>query len=107
MIELFSTTISSPIVIITTILYVIFESVATYDARLIQWKKSGMISQNTPTPPKWTGIFVWLGWLFLIVLILLNWKYGVAIWVIGFVLKVLPVLETIGKILTKPLTPKS
>ncbi|MBU1092744.1 hypothetical protein KJ836_03715 [Patescibacteria group bacterium] len=106
MIELFNTTVSSPIVIITTIVYVIFESIAIYDARLIQWKKHGMIPQNTPTPPKWTGVFVWLGWLALIALLLLNWKYGIIVWIIGFILKVLPILENIGKILTKPLIPK-
>ncbi len=106
MIEIFNSAIDSPSVIIVTIFYVISESIAIYDTRLIQWKKHGMIPKNTPTPPAWSAIFGVLGWLLFIGLILLNWKYGIIVILVVWVLKVLPVLETIGKILMTPFITK-
>jgi len=106
MVTLFNTAISSPIIIGLTILYCITESIATYDIRLIQWKKHGTLPHNTQLLPKWTGVFTWLSWLVLVALIFLNWKYAIAVFIIAFILKVLPVLETIGKLLVTPFRSK-
>lgn len=56
--------------------------------------------------PSWVGIFAWLQWAIFIVLFVLNWKYALIIFAFKFILKVLPVLETIGNILMSPFRPK-
>ncbi len=56
--------------------------------------------------PSWVGIFGFLQWAIFIALFILNWKYALIIFVVKFILKVLPVLETIGNILMSPFLPK-
>ncbi|PIP17636.1 MAG: hypothetical protein COX43_03255 [Parcubacteria group bacterium CG23_combo_of_CG06-09_8_20_14_all_35_9] len=106
MITLFNTAINSPIIIILTVLYAITSSITTFDIRLIQAKRDGTLPPDEPMLPAWTGLFGWLGWGIAIALIFLNWKYAIFVFVIGFILKVLPVLETIGNILMSPFRPK-
>lgn len=102
MITLFSTPITSPIVIILTIIYFICESITTYDTRLIQAQRDGFSQENETMLPTWVGFFVFIGWGTFIALVLLNWKYAILIFIIKFILKVLPVLESIGQILMMP-----
>lgn len=102
MITLFNTPIDSTLIIVLTILYFICESIATFDIRLIQGKRNGSLPPDEPLLPDWTSIFIFIGWGIFIAFILLNWKYAILIFIIKFILKVLPVLETVGNILMSP-----
>lgn len=51
-------------------------------------------------------VFDWLMWGIWLALLYLNWKYALLLFAIKFVLKVLPVLETIGNILMAPFKPR-
>ena len=102
MYTLFNTSFSSPVVIIITILYFITSAITTFDIRMTQAKRRGDLPQNEPMLPSWINIVFWLDWLFLIILIFLNWKYAILVFIIRFILKVLPVLEIIGNILMSP-----
>jgi len=95
----FETPIDSPIVIIVTVLYFIASAVETFDIRIIQAQRDGL---DIESPPRWIGLVYWLCWLLFIFLVLLNWKYAIIVYVIRFILKVLPVLEIIGNVLMSP-----
>lgn len=106
MISLFATPINSPIVIILTILYFITSAITTFDIRMIQAKRDGRLPPNEPMLPSWTGLIAWLDWGIIIALLFLNWKYAIVVFIIKFILKVLPVLETIGNLLMSPFKQK-
>ena len=82
-----------------TIIYFLIASITTFDIRIIQAIKQG--EDETPLP-QWVAILHWLEWAIWIFIFLLNWKYALIIFVIKFILKVLPVLEIIGNILMSP-----
>jgi hypothetical protein len=102
MVTLFATPITSPVVIILTIIYFFCESITTYDTRVIQAQRAGLSQDNETMLPKWVGFFVFIGWGTFTALVLLNWKYAILIFIIKFILKVLPVLESIGKFIMMP-----
>lgn len=101
-----NTMISSPILIILTVVFAITSSITTFDKRLIQAKKAGTLPQDEPMLPSWVGVISWLHWGVMLAILLLNWKFAVAIFIIGFILEVLPVWETIGNVLMSPFKPK-
>lgn len=102
--ELLNTPIESPEIIVLTILYFIVASITTFDIRLNQeilfsgWEETSL--------PKWVAILYWLLWAIWIYIFYLNWKYALTIFVIKFILKVLPVLESVGNILMSPFKSK-
>lgn len=100
--ELFNTPIGTPLLIVLTVLYFIVASVETFDIRIIQANRQGA---NLPNLPNWVIVFHILLWVFWILIFLLNWKYAFILFGIKFILKVLPVLETIGNILMSPFSP--
>ena len=106
MIELFNTAINSPIIIVITILYAITSAITTFDIRMTQAKRNGTLPSDEPIPPKWVALVFWADWLLIVALFLLNWKYAILVFVIKFILKVLPVLEIIGNVLMFPFKPK-
>lgn len=91
--ELFKTSIDSPFVIIITIAFFIVSAITTFDIRIIQAQKEGI---DEPSLPNWVAGLYWLNWIFSISIILLNWKYAIAVFIVRFILKITPVLETIG-----------
>ena len=95
----FETPIESPIIIILTIVYFIASAVETLDIRIIQAQRDGLDIESLP---RWIGLVYWLCWLLFIMLVLLNWKYAIFVYVVRFILKVLPVLEIIGNVLMSP-----
>src|SRR3989338_6009736 len=97
---------SSPGVIIVTVVYFIIVAFTTFDMRLIQAKRAGDLFPDEPLLPQWTGIFVFIQWSLGIALLVMNWKYALSIFLIAFVLKVIPVLEFVGNILAAPLRPR-
>ena len=102
MINLFNSAVNSTPILILTVIYVITSSITTFDVRLMQAKRHGTLPSDETLLPDWTAIFIWLDWGILIALIFLNWRYAILVYGIIFILKVLPVLETIGGILMSP-----
>jgi hypothetical protein len=100
--ELFNTTIGSSSLNVLTVLYFLIASITTFDMRINQSIKQG--SNQIPLP-KWVGIFYWLLWGFWLLIFFLNWVYALILFALKFVLKVLPVLETVGYIFMAPFNP--
>jgi len=88
-----------PILSALTILYFLSASIATFDIRLIQAKRIGNIPEDENLLPTWTAIFMYLEYLSLLVIFFLHWRYAIQIWIIKFLLQVLPVLETLGNLI--------
>jgi hypothetical protein len=86
-----------------TMLLFLSESITTFDIRIIQAKRSGNLP---PDHPGWVAILHWFDWIFKATLLVLNWRYAIGVIVVMFILKVLPVLETIGNILMAPFKPR-
>jgi hypothetical protein len=95
----------TPLIIGLTVAYFIIASITTFDIRVTQAKREGTYPPGDPSLPSWVGIFAWMQWIIFAVILLLNWKYALVLFAIKFVLKVLPVLETIGNILMAPFRP--
>ena len=100
--HLFNTPFGSPFFIVLTVIYFLCEAISTFDTRIIQAKRQGFLAADASYVPAWTGWFAILGWLTFLGLFLLNWKGAILLFVIKFVLKVLPVLENIGALLLLP-----
>lgn len=81
-------------------------AITTFDIRITQAKQNGTLPPEEQTPPKWIAFVYWIDWLLIAMLILLNWKYAILIFIIRFILNVLPVLEIIGNILMSPFKAK-
>lgn len=96
----------TPLLIFLTMAYFFVCAVTTYDIRIIQWKRSGELPPDSPELPEWIAIFAWLQWGIFGTLLYLNWKYAIFLFIAKFILKVLPVLEIIGAILTLPIKKK-
>ncbi len=102
MIELFNTAVRSPVIITLTVLYFLTSSITTFDIRMTQGKCDGTIPSNEQMPPRWVALIYWIDWLLIIAIFLLNWKYAVLVFIVKFILQVLPVLEIAGNILMSP-----
>lgn len=100
--ELFYTPIDDPALIILTVVFAVTASITTFDKRLLQARKSGVITMHQPILPNWVGVIGWIHWIIGLSILLLNWKYALLVFILKFLLSVLPVLETIGYILMKP-----
>lgn len=96
----------STLLIALTILFAITSAVTTLDKRLIQAKRAGDLPPDEPMLPVWTGLVTWIHWGVALSLLVLKWKYAIVVFVVGFVLEVLPVLETVGNVLMAPFRPK-
>lgn len=93
----------SPLYLVLVGVYFLSASVSTFDTRLTQARWNG---QDFGTLPAWTVIFDWLQWGLFVVLAVLNWQLAIGIFVVKFILKLLPVLEIIGHILMAPFLSK-
>jgi len=94
---------TSPLYLILTVAYFLVASITTLDIRLMQAKSRG---EDFGELPPWVGIFPFMQWGLFIALAILNWKIAIGLFVLKFVLKVLPVLELIGNVLMAPFAPK-
>lgn len=82
--------------------YFLTSSITTFDMRMVQAKRRGDLPADEAMPPSWVALFYWIDWIIIIILLFLNWKLAILIFIIRFILQVLPVLETIGNILMRP-----
>lgn len=92
----------SPLLMTLTIMYLFCSSITTFGIRITQAKRNGTWDENEPDLPNWTTIFYWLEWALIIYIAILNWRFAIALFILKFILKVLPVLEIIGNILMRP-----
>lgn len=92
----------TPLTLSLTIIFFIAASISTLDKRLMKAAKSGQLPPGEPMLPSWAAWFAWIDYIAFGLLVYLNWKFGLAIFVLGFVLAALPVLETIGNVLMAP-----
>jgi hypothetical protein len=106
MMNLIRQLVDSPLLIGVSVALFFCASISIFDLRIAQGKRAGMIPKDFPELPRWVGIFHLLYWILLITLLVLNWRVGIMVWVVLFILKLLPVLETIGNILMAPFKPK-
>lgn len=100
--KIFEQLLASPTLIGLSIALLICSSISIFDVRITQAKKAGNLPPDHPELPQWVGVFHILDWIFQIALLILNWKVGILVWVTLFIMKILPVLETIGNILMSP-----
>ena len=100
--SLFSAPLDSPLVIGLTIAFFITSAITTFDKRLNQARQLGLPLLDEPPLPWWVEFIAWFHWGLFLALLLLDWKYALVLFVIKFVLSVLPVLEIIGNILMAP-----
>ena len=109
----FSTPLDSPIIIILTIIWFISSAIETFDMRLNQAEKTPTITMREAVGVSAeknynssglaiTNIISILNPVLIIAMFLLNPLYSVAIFVIRFILKVAPVMETVGGWIMKP-----
>lgn len=106
MISFLTSAINSPIILTLTVIYFISASITTFDARMIQAQREGRLKKDDVIPPAWTAVFIFIGWGVFIAILFINWQFAIMILIIKFVLKVLPVLETIGNIILSPFRSK-
>lgn len=104
--EIIRAPLESPLLLWLTIAFFVVASVVTFDKRLTQAKKAGVLPDDEPSLPQWVGVFFIIDIGLKIVLLVLNWKYGLLVYAVGFALSVLPVLETVGNILMAPFKPR-
>jgi hypothetical protein len=91
-----------------TILYGIISSITTFDIRLNQAKKTSTFPSEELdiSLPNWVASLYWIEWVIFIIIAFLNWKYALLVFIIKFLLKIIPVLEIIGNILMSPFKSK-
>ena len=105
--EIINVPLDSSLILVLSVAYVIVASVRTYDVRLIQANKIGAsrgVARRAEgrVLPTWINGIHWVGWALLVVLVVLNWKYAIALYAVLFILRVVPVLEMVGEIITRP-----
>lgn len=98
--------INPPISITLVIIFIITSSVTTFDKRMIQAKKAGTIPTDESLPPSWVAGVYWIHYGLMVIILVLNWKYAIGLFIIGFIFEVLPVWETLGNIIMRPFRPK-
>jgi hypothetical protein len=93
---------ASPLLLTMAAALFLVSCVTTLDKRIAQAKRSGALPADHPDLPGWVTALHFLDWGLLIGLLFLNWRVGLLVWAVLLVLKVLPVLETIGNLLMRP-----
>lgn len=92
---------------VLAIIYIVVVAIRTYDLRIIQSRMGRMdsaVAQDADGKvlPNWVDNIHILGWLLLIGLLVIDWKAALLLYGVLFVLRVMPVLETLGAVLAKP-----
>ena len=106
-IELIFVPLDSLLIGMLSLIYTILWAINVYDIRLIQIKTRGFhsyvaLDAKGRMLPKWTGVLIWIKWVIFVILIVLNWKYTIALYILLFILRVSPVLEFIGALIMRP-----
>jgi len=92
----------SSLLAVLTVAFFLTASITTFDKRLTQAKKRGELPSDEPSLPRWVALLYWIEIGLKVALFVVDWRYGLLVYIVGFVLSVLPVLETVGNFLTAP-----
>jgi hypothetical protein len=79
MLNLISNPLESPLFIGLVILYFLSSSITTFDTRMIQAVKSGLLPADEPMLPRSAGIFHYINFALIFALAILNWKYAIGV----------------------------
>ncbi len=52
----------TPLIIGLTVAYFLLASITTFDVRMTQAKRQGILPPDEPMLPKWVIVFYWLEW---------------------------------------------
>ncbi|MBA7576652.1 hypothetical protein ES708_18493 [subsurface metagenome] len=85
-----------------TVAFVVTSSITTFDKRSTQAKREGILPPDEPSLPSWVAFIFWIHIGLIIAMLILNWEYAIIVFIVMFVLAILPVLETIGNTLMSP-----
>lgn len=83
-----------------TVLYFFIYSIVIFDIRLIQEREYN--NNDCGSLPKWVNIFYIVSSIIAGFLIVLNWKLFFALFIVRYILKHFPILETLGSFLMLP-----
>jgi hypothetical protein len=103
---LYNAVASSPLLLGLMVAYLLAASVTAFDVGLLRAKRAGILPPDEPELPKWVAGVYWIEWALIIAILILNWKFGIVLWLLKVILKVLPVLDTIGNIIMAPFKPR-
>ena len=104
--EIINAPLDSPLILALSVVYAVVVSLRTYDARLTLAKRSSSYSGVVPEAkrrrlPALINGMHWVGWLVFAALLILNWKYALALYALLMLLRVLPVMGWIGSVITR------
>ncbi|MEJ0081542.1 MAG: hypothetical protein WDM78_11505 [Puia sp.] len=92
----------SPLLISLLIAYFFLACITTWDIRLSQAIKNGEVTPDHPRFGIVMSLIFWIEWGIWFWILILDWKLGLLVWGLKFILKVLPVLEVLGGIIMWP-----
>ena len=92
----------SPLLGWLTIAFFLTATGDTYARRIYPGNTRGQLPAETPYYPVWLGLFAWINIPLKIALVVMNWQFGLLVYVMGFALARLGVLERMGSILLRP-----
>ncbi len=81
--------------ILLVILFTITSAITEYDKRLTIAYWNGQ-KYKWELLPKWVGRIIWLHWSLCILLLAINWKYALAIFIIKYLFSITHILEHLG-----------
>ncbi len=88
--------------IVLSVCYLLFSSITTLDLRITKAKKLGILNNDEANLPKWVLGLYWINWIIIAIIIILNWKYCIILFLFKTLLSILPILEIIGNIVMSP-----
>lgn len=102
MINWFNTAPNAPVIVIICVLYLLSAAVTTYDIHLMNAQKNEDDKLNLKMLPRWIGFLHWGESILFLLMVLLNWKFAIVIWIIKSILQALFILEVVGYIIIYP-----
>ncbi len=96
--ELFNLSFSLLDYILIVILFTLTSAITEYDKRLTIAYWNGQ-KFKWELLPKWVGRIIWLHWAISLLLLAINWKYALAIFVIKYLFSITHILEHFGDFL--------
>lgn len=77
------------------IFFIITSAITEYDKRLTLAYWNGQ-KFKWELLPKWVGHIIWLHWAICLLLLAINWKYALALFVVKYLLSITHILEYFG-----------
>ena len=87
----------SPVLGWLTIAFLFTASIGTYFRRILS-----ALPREARSAPSWVGLLLWIEILLKVALVVLNWRFGLLVYVLGYTLALMGLLERVGGILMYP-----